>query len=130
MNFFSQHRLYVNNTSTKFQGQNIHQKKDIQNLPTCVVVKKISLLPTLSPSQGLKFLFFAMKFLEQQVLYVNNIFLRPKENLKKDIYNLPTCVVLRKNCGNHFNTTNFATLPRAENFIFYYEISFKKLFLC
>jgi len=39
---------------TKFQGQKIHQKKDIQNLPTCVVVKKISLLPTLTASQGLK----------------------------------------------------------------------------
>jgi len=26
---------------TKFQGQKIYKKKDIQNLPTCVAMKKI-----------------------------------------------------------------------------------------
>jgi len=74
-------------------------KKDIKNLPTCVVVKKISLLPTLTTSQGLKKKNFTMKFLEQQVLYVNNIcskFQGQKINKEKDIHNLPTCVVLRK----------------------------------
>jgi len=62
-----------------------------------------------------------MKFLEQQVLYVDNIFQGQKINTKKDIYNLPTCVVLRNNRGNHFNIVSFATLPRAEYFITYYE---------
>jgi len=57
MKFLSQHHLYVNNTCTKFQGQKIYQKKNIQNLPTCVAVKKISLLPILTTSQGLKFFF-------------------------------------------------------------------------
>jgi len=50
-----------NNTSTKFQGQKIYQRKDIRNLLTCVVVKCFSLLPTLTLSQGLNF-FFHMNF--------------------------------------------------------------------
>jgi hypothetical protein len=57
----------------KFQGQKIHQKKVIQNLPTLVAVEIFSLLPTLTASQRLNFFFFAMKFLEQKPLYVNNI---------------------------------------------------------
>jgi len=75
------------------------------------------LLPTLPPSQGLNFLFLAMKFLEQQVLYFNNIFQVQKINTKEDIYNLPTLVVLKNNCGNHFNTASFAILPRAEKLL-------------
>jgi hypothetical protein len=47
----------------KFQGQNIHQQKAIQNLPTLVAVENVSLLPTLTASQSLNFIFFAMKFL-------------------------------------------------------------------
>jgi len=38
---------------TKSQGQKIHSNLDIQNLPTCVVVKKISLVPIQTSSQGL-----------------------------------------------------------------------------
>jgi len=45
MNFFAQHRLYVNNMHDKFKGQKIKEKKDIQNLPTCVVVKKFHYCP-------------------------------------------------------------------------------------
>jgi len=48
--------------------------------------EKISLLPTLIAFQGLKLIFFAIKFLEQQVLYLNNIcykFQGPKTNTKK-----------------------------------------------
>jgi len=66
-----------------------------------------------------------MKFLERQVLYVNNIcskFQGQKINTKKDNHNLPTCVVLRNNHGNHFTTTNFDTLPRVEKLLIYYEI--------
>jgi hypothetical protein len=57
----------------KFQGQKIHRQKIIQNLPTLVVVENVSLLPTLTASQSFIYLFFAMKFLEQKPLYVNNI---------------------------------------------------------
>jgi hypothetical protein len=39
----------------KFQGQKIHQKKVIQNLPTLVAVEIFSLLPTLTASQRLNF---------------------------------------------------------------------------
>jgi hypothetical protein len=47
--------------------------KSYSNLPTLVAVENFSLLPTLTTSQILKYLFFAMKFLEQKPLYVNNI---------------------------------------------------------
>jgi hypothetical protein len=57
----------------KFKDQKIHWQKVIQNLPTLVAVEKFSLLPTLTTSQILKYLFFAMKFLERKTLYVNNI---------------------------------------------------------
>ena len=57
----------------KFQGQKIHRKKVIQNLPTLVAVEIFSLLPTLTASQRLNFIFFAMKFLEKKPLYVNDI---------------------------------------------------------
>jgi hypothetical protein len=58
----------------KFQGQQIHQQKVIQNLTTLVAVEIFSLLPTLTTSQILIFFFFfAIKFLEQKLLYVNNI---------------------------------------------------------
>jgi len=49
---------------------------------------------------------------------------------KKDIYNLPTSVVLRNNNGNHFNIASFATLPRAEKLLLYYEFFVTKFFLC
>jgi len=57
MKFLSQDQLYVNNIWSKFQSQKIYTKKDIPNLPTCVVVRKFSLLPTLTPFQGLNFFF-------------------------------------------------------------------------
>jgi len=47
----------------KFQGQKIHTEKDIQNLPTFVALRIHFNIPTLTPSQGLNFLLFTMKFL-------------------------------------------------------------------
>jgi hypothetical protein len=47
----------------KFQGQKIHQKKVIQNLPTLVAVEIFSLLPTLTASQRLIFFFFCHEIL-------------------------------------------------------------------
>jgi hypothetical protein len=38
MNFFAQDPLYANNMCAKFEGQKIYTKKEIHNLPTCVVV--------------------------------------------------------------------------------------------
>jgi len=57
----------------KYQGQKIHRKKDIQNLTTRVVLRKFSLLSTLTPSQGLTKKNFAMKFLSRNNLYVDNM---------------------------------------------------------
>jgi len=54
MKFLARNHLYADNMCFKFQVQKIYPKKDIQNLPTCVVLRKFSLLPTLTPSQGLK----------------------------------------------------------------------------
>jgi len=88
MKCLPQHHLYVSNVCTKFQGQKIHQKKVIQNISTWVAMEKISLLPTLTDSQGLKKK-FAMNFFEKQLLYVNNIcskFQGLKINPKKYIF--------------------------------------------
>jgi hypothetical protein len=70
---FNKAILYVNYMYAKFQGQKIHWQKVIQNLPTLVDVEKFSLMPTLTTSQISNYLFFAIKFLEQKHLYVNNI---------------------------------------------------------
>jgi len=64
--FLPQHQLYVDKTCTKFQGQNIYQKKDIQNLLTCVPMRKSSLLPTLTVFQELKS-FFDMNFFHETI---------------------------------------------------------------
>jgi len=88
------------------------------------------MLPTLIASQRLNFL-FSMKFLEQQWIYVNNIYFKfkgQKINIKKDIYNLPTCVVLRNTCENHFTTANFDTLPRLINCLFTMKLLLYNLF--
>jgi len=54
----------------------------------------ISLLPTLTPSQGLKFLFLPWIFLKDN-LYVDNMYTKfqvQKIHTKKDIWNLPICI--------------------------------------
>jgi len=128
MKFLQQNHLYDNNTCTKFQGQKFYQKKDIQNLLTCVVVKCFSLLPTLTASQRLNYLFFAMKFLKWDHLYVDNMCAKfQAQNIysKKDIRNLPTCVVMKK----IFTTANFDTFSRAEKLFFFHQIFGMSLFL-
>jgi len=115
-----QHHLYVNNTWTKFKGKKFYQKK-FQNLLTCVVVKCFSLLSTLTTSQRLNSSSFAMKLLEQKLCYVNNILSRiqgQKINKKKDINNLPTCFVLRNNCGNYFTTSTLTPSQGLKIFLF------------
>jgi hypothetical protein len=58
----------IKKNQAKFQGQKIHEKKVIQNLPTLVVVvESFSLLPTLTTSQRLHYFLFAMKFLEKNI---------------------------------------------------------------
>jgi len=47
--------VYVDNMCAKFQGQKIHMKKDIQNLPTCVVVRMIFSAFGIVSFCGLKF---------------------------------------------------------------------------
>jgi len=86
--------------------------------------EKNSLLPTLIASQRLTFFLVPLNLLEYQFLYVNNIcskFQGQKINTKKDIHNLPKCVILRNNCRNHFTTPNFDTLSRAEKLLIYYK---------
>jgi len=68
MKFLERKHIYVNNMCAKFQGQKIHKKKDIQSLPTCVAVKKYSLLPTLTPFRGLNFFFYHESFFMKESL--------------------------------------------------------------
>jgi hypothetical protein len=56
MKFLAHHDIYDNHDHAKFQGQKIHPKIIIQNLPTLVAdVESFSLLPTLTTSQRLDF---------------------------------------------------------------------------
>jgi len=67
MKFLSWHNLYVNYICAKFQGQKVYTKKDVRNLPTCIAVRKISLLPTLTPSQGWKIVFHQWNFWHETI---------------------------------------------------------------
>jgi len=61
-----------------------------------------------------------MKFLAWDHIYVDNMFSDfegKKIYIEKDIWNLPACVVMR----NNFTTTNYDTLPRAENLFIDHE---------
>jgi len=83
-------------------------------------VETILLLPTLTPSRGLKNFLFTMNFFSQNYFYAKNMcakFQGQKSYKKKDIQNLPTCVAVR----NYFSTAYFDTLPRAEFFFFSHE---------
>jgi len=126
MNFFPQDHLYVHNIYKKFQSQIIYTKKDIWILPTCIAVRKISLLPTLTPYQGLNFFSFSMNLFSWDYLYVYNIcdkFQVQKIHTTKDIWNLTTCDIVRDN----FTIVNFDTLPKTEKSFFHYEIFFYKI---
>jgi hypothetical protein len=93
----------------KFQGQKSHIKKAIQNLPTCVAMRNLFTMPTLTPSQGLIFYLFTMTYFSQDHLYANNMcakFEGQKIYTTKDIHNLPTCVVVGNNGENHFTATH------------------------
>jgi len=66
-----------------------------------------------------------MKFLEQQVLYNNNIYSKfqgQKIHPKKDTQNLPTSVTRR----NNFKAANFNILPRAVFFINYENFGIRR----
>jgi len=99
MKFLSHHHVYVNNTCTKFQGQKIHPKKDVQNLPTCVVVKQFHYCQLWHPPKGWKIAYLLWLFFMQDHFYVNNISAKlrgQKIHTQKDIRNLSTCVVVRE----------------------------------
>jgi len=111
MKFFPQHHLYVNNKCNKFQGQNIYQKKDIQNLPTSVAIRKIHCYQLWQPPKDWIFI-FPWNFYHETIsmLIICDKFQVQKIYSKKDIRNLPICLVVRKN----ITTAIFDTFPRAE----------------
>ncbi len=70
----------------KFQGQKSHIKKNIQDLPTCVAMRNHFTIANFDTLPKAEFFLFTMKFLEQKLLYVNNIFFKfqgQKINTKK-----------------------------------------------
>jgi len=70
---------------------------------------------TLTASQGLKnCLFTIKKFYKVISMLIKFVtYFKAKKDTQKDIQNLPTCIGVR----NHFNTTSFDTLLRAEFFL-------------
>ena len=99
MKFWGQYHLYVDNMHTKFQVRKIYKKEDMQDLSTWDSCEKVSQLPTLTPSQGLRKFFLPMELLESKHLYVDYMcenFQVQKIHKKQNIPNLQTCVVVRK----------------------------------
>jgi len=125
MKFLEKKFSFVNNICSKFQGQKINTKKDIHTLPTCVVLRNnrgnhftVANFDTLPRAEKLLIYY---EILLQNSFYVNSMcakFQGQKSNTKKDIQNLPTCVVVR----NHFTLANFDTLPKTEFFSFHMNI--------
>jgi len=82
-----------------FKYKRFTQEKILEIYQHVLLWGKFSLLPTLTPSQGLKNCFIAIKFLAWVHLYVDNMcdkFQGQKIHLKKYIRNLLTCIVGRK----------------------------------
>ena len=88
-----------------------------------------TLLPTLTPSTGLKICFFTLKFWGQHHLYVDNIhtkFQVQRTHKTKDIEDqLPW-----GSCEKRVTAANFDTLPRIEEIFFSHEIFGVKTPLC
>jgi hypothetical protein len=90
-----------------FKAKIIHQiffKKKSTNIGRCGK----SFAPTNFDSlPRIEFFFLALMFFffgrNQFVLVIYGKNLKSKRSLKKDIPNLPTCVILRYACGNHFH---------------------------
>ena len=117
--------IMVKTCVLNFKSRRYIQKKLCKIYQHGVAVRKVSQLPTLTSSQELRNFFFPMKILEWKHLYVVYMYGKfqvLKIHTKNNIPNLPPCVVLRNKEENHFITSNFGTLPRAENLLFQHEI--------
>jgi len=111
------------NTCTKFQGQKIYQKENIQNLLTCVVVicEMFFITANFDILPKIEFSFFCYEIFGKKLFYIDNIsskFQGQKITTEEDINNLPTCIVLRMNCGNHFTTSTLTHSQGLKNFLF------------
>jgi hypothetical protein len=118
---------------TKFQGQEIYTKKDIQDLPTRGSCKKSFTAANFDTLPRIEEIFFPMEFLEWKYIYVNYTCEKiqvQKTHQKNDIPNLPIGVVVRNKGENRFTTSNFDSLPRAENLLFQHEIFVTRSLLC
>ena len=108
-----------------FKSRTLIQKNLCKIYQHGIAVRKVSQLPTLTPSQELRKSFLPMKFLEQKHFYVVCMcgkFQVQKTHTKNNIPNLPTCVVLRNKGENHFTTSNFDALLRIEFLLIHNEI--------
>ena len=107
LKFLGQHHFYVENMHTRFQFQKIYTKKLCEIYQQGVAVRKVSQLPTLTPSQELKKFFLPMEILEEEHLYVDYTWEKyqvQKTHTKNDIPNLPTVVVVKNNEENCLKT--------------------------
>jgi len=128
MKFLARCCLYVNYMCDKFQGQKIYTKKDIGNLPTCVAVRTIPLLPTLTPFQGLNFFLFPWNFLHKTIYMLITcvkIFKFKRYAQKKYLISTNVC-----RCEENFTTANFDTLPSTEKMFFCLEFFGMRPSLC
>lgn len=90
-----------------FKSKRFIKKKICKIYQQGVAVRKVSQLPTLTPSQGLKKFFLPMEILKEEHLYVNYTcekYQVQKTHTKNDIPNLPTSVVARNDEESRLKT--------------------------
>jgi len=106
MKILKWNHLYVDNVVSNFKYKSYTQKKILEIYQHVLLRRKFSLLLTLTPSQGLKNCFFAIKFLARAHLYVGKMcdkFQGQEIHSKKYIRNLLTCMYLSIEGFNLFN---------------------------
>ena len=130
MNFRHKIIVMLKTCVPKFKATRLIQKKDIQDLPTRGSCKK-SFTPanfgTLQRNEGM---FFSHGIFGVETSYTCEKIQVQKIHKKNDIPNLPTGIVVRNKGENCFTTSNFDSLPRAENLLFQHEIFVTRSLLC
>ena len=118
-----------------FKSRRLIQKNLCKIYQHGIAVRKVSQLPTLTPSQELRKFFLPMKFLEQKHFYVVCMcekFQVQKTHTKNNIPNLPTGVVVRnkeENCLTTLTASLGLSICYFNMKIFTRVINFK-IFLC
>ena len=97
----------------------------MQDLPTWGSCEKSFTAPNFDTLPRIEEIFFPWNFWSENIFMlitcVKN-FMTKRSRQKNKIPTSPTCVLVRNKLENYFTTSNFDTLPWAENLLFQHEI--------